>query len=680
MITTDKIRFLKGWNRLLVWMHSPALINGQERKFASETQSSNWTMQFAITGTQENDIDNIRFSAFDPTRTTMLTSDNQPMRFCAEFRRPDGESPIFFVDEPVNLVYKLLVEINTQDVKERKPWSYTVTPQTIMGMMEKRDSKTTQYRIAPSAQRFSLEKFKDNLPTKLVVKIVDYDDRPVFQKTLDLSFESENDGVFEAKQSLTLGLLPVNHYTIFTEYRNHEDQVILRNSPHSFSVVSGPVDRSLDTGDRVLSTVGHWLVKNDIKSSLGRLRFLWRAGVTRQQKLNQSWSAWGISHDGKGNVTFTPNPNIDAAIDEANRLGITVVGDLSTGFILSDRIRDGRFPPNTEAEQKELQAKSQAITDPGQLVLCPYGVPLLPPFGTKAFDKTLHDYAVALVSHYKGRVDYWSGDNETDLHAGKASEQIARVYAGAVKVLYRSMKEANPNAKYVSPSLCRKNDFTGYLQKWGFMDACDILDVHAHPINPPDMDSPVIGNSTQEGLGVVIDYVTQQGKQKPVWYGELSAPASHHVDGVRGQVSSLLKQLAWAINNEHVNVLSYLVMYNGYDYRWPSGMCNAVGEPLPVINAINTASHLLDGRKKMSTLPTLKASIEQLRVVDKEGKQTLLLWNHAPTTVWLKVKKTCQQIDALGIHKTNLEPDAQGMVQVLVDQVPVYVVGQFLDQ
>lgn len=679
-ITDSKIRLQQGWNRLLVWMHSPALINGRERKFATDSQPSNWTMQFDIVGTQENDIDNVRFTAFDPTRTTLLTSDNRPMRMMAMITRPDGESPIYFANESVTLAYDLQVGLDMPEDRDRRPWYFTVTPQTISAMMSPRDKGVSQYRIAPDAKRFAVETFKDNLPAKLRIHVVSYDGMPVLDKMLTLAFNAENQGVFESKQMLEMGSLPINHYRMYTEYLTADDKVILRHRPHSFSVVQGPVDLQADTGPRVLATVGHWLLKKDMDGVLGRLRFLWRAGITRQQKINQGWSTWGIKHDGQGNVTFTPNPDIDRVIDEAKRLGITLVGDLSTGYIRTDLLRDGQQMPQTEAEQNAAIAQAKDITDEKNLVLRPYGARDIPHFGHPMFEKTYVEAARLMASHYKGRIDYWCGDNETDLHAGKATEQIAQVYSTAVGALYRGLKQGNPDATYISPSVCRKNEFTYKLQKFGFMDACDILDVHAHPIDAPDIDSPTIGNSTKEGLGVVIDYLTETKSTKPVWFGEVSAPVSHSVDGANGQVENLVKQLAWAIHNDHVEGLSYLVVYNGYDYSWPSGMCNVGKEPLPAINAINTASHLLDGRKKLSPLGYLNPSIQQLRVADKTGKQTLVIWNHADTSVWLKVNGEVQMVDLLGITYTTLKPNSMGMVQVNIGKTPVYVVGTFTDK
>lgn len=676
-ISDSKIRLQKGWNSLLVWMHSPAMINGRKRIFATDSRSSNWTMQVEIVGTQENEINNIRFTAFDPDRQTILTSDNRPMRILAMLQRADGESPIYFADEKVDMKYNLQVGLDKPEAKDRRPWYYTVTPQTISAMMDKRDPKASQYRIAPDAHRFDPVKIKDNLPVKVRVRVVTYDNMPVVDKTMSLAFGAENQGVFETKQDWDFGNLPVNHYAVFTEYLTADDKVILRPRPESFSVVDGPVVKDQDTGPRVLSTVGHWLLKKNMDGVLNRIRFLWRSGITRQQKINQGWSTWGLAHDGNGNVTFTPNPAIDTLIDEAKKLGITLVGDLSIGYIRTDLLRAGKQMPQTEAEQKAAIAKAKDIHDLKDLMLRPYGARSVGHFGTPIFEKTYEQAGRLMAQHYKGRIDYWCGDNEIDLHAGKATEQIAQVYSTAVTALYRGIKQGNPNAVYVSPSVCRKNEFTYKLMKFGFMDACDILDVHAHPIDAPDLDAPTIGNSTKEGLGVVIDYLDQSKKNKPVWYGELSAPVSHSVDGAKGQVENLVKQLAWAINNDHVEDLSYLVVYNGYDYGWPSGMCNLGKEPLPAVNAISTASHLLDGRKKLPPLSYLKSTIQQLRVADKAGKQTLVIWNHADTQAWLKVKGDVQCVDLLGIKKTTLKPNSMSMVQIPVSNTPVYVVGQF---
>ena len=135
----------------------------------------------------------------------------------------------------------------------------------------------------------------------------------------------------------------------------------------------------------------------------------------------------------------------------------------------------------------------------------------------------------------------------------------------------------------------------------------------------------------------------------------------------------MLKQLGWALKHPTVKSLAYLVLY---DNGACLGFCNLYGDPLPANNAINVASHLVDGRPLLDDLPGLPDNVEQVCVAGGGDLQTLMLWSHQSQTVLIPCQGTeVDLIDLLG--RTDRVSVADGKVAVHVTSVPQFVRARF---
>ena len=379
---------------------------------------------------------------------------------------------------------------------------------------------------------------------------------------------------------------------------------------------------------------------------------------------------WGVKHDGEGNVTIGEAPVIDGLLDKAGEVGIRVVGDLTFGYVRPDLKREG----GQKAEEQETNTRQARVEDLARGVrIVPYGARPLPPYGTPEFEKTLHDYAHAVVSRYKDRVKLWCGDNEVD-NVGAVTPAVAAVYAHASRILYEAVKEADPEAEFITASLVRRSDCTDELLRRGYARFSDHVDVHAHPYRAPRISDPLIGNSHHEGHGVLLPYLAEGTKNAcSVYYGEVSSPLAHSANGATGQAEGVLKQLGWTLKHPIVKSLAYLALY---DNGACLGFCNLYGDPLPANNAINVASHLLDGRPLLDDLPGLPDNVEQICVAGGGDRQTLMLWSQQSQTVLIPCQGTeVDLIDLLG--RTGRVSVADGNVAVHVTPAPQFVRARF---
>ncbi len=444
-------------------------------------------------------------------------------------------------------------------------------------------------------------------------------------------------------------------------------------------MVRGPVDTAADTGPRYLGNIGHHL-GGDKEGTAERIEWLHKIGVTRQFKLVQSWSGWGVSHDGEGNVTVERSPRIDAALRQMKALGITPVGDLIVGSGVR-KLDPTKTPALTAEDQEAARVEAQRLGAGELPVIQAPGARPLPAFGTAVFEKTVYDYAFKLVSEYKDDVRHWSGMNEIDLHA-KGETGEAEMLAAAQKIAYRAAKDADPGCIVLSPSLVRRGTFVDELFAAGFADGADILNVHAHPANTPKLGtSTVLGNSGSEGIGTVRPFFEASGSEMPVWFGELSAPLAHSPRGVLGQAEAVVKQLCWAIDEPKVEAIHYLVMYNSPSY-WGAnlGFNNFYGEPHPAVNAVNTASHLIDGRAVLAKLGSLPEEVSHLRFAGDAGTETLVLWrDRGEGDLALRVRGDWAEVTNV-IGRSRAAAADGGRVTLRVGVSPVYVNADgFLD-
>ena len=656
------LRLDAGWNRLLVKVLSPSSVRGVQPVYPTVEQPGNWTLRAGISLPGGGPVPKLRVQCEDPERNSGAGESAVPLRYLTVLRGPGDRRPLFVKGEPTDLTLRIRATAgayehfpdNPHDAYEGEAWTYAAPP----------GPATT------SADRsVSLDELQKAAARKVAVTLYDFDGNQVLAERFPLAFRESAKGDLVCTVSVYRGSLPVGHYSLTTDFIDADGRVQARDHEHMAAVVRGPVDVSRDATSRRLSCVGHWLATRP--NAVEKLEWLHRVGVTQHQKLCQGWSVWGVKHDGEGNVTIGEAPVIDGLLDKAGELGIRVVGDLNFGYVRPD-LKPGGGQAALTAEEQETNAQQARVEDLARGIrLVPYGARPLPPYGTPEFEKTLHDYAHAVVSRYKDRVKLWCGDNEVDNVSAPA---VAAVYAHASRVIYKAVKEADPKAEFITASLVRRSGFTDELLRLGYAKFSDHVDVHAHPYRAPRLTDPVIGNTLQEGHGVLLPYLAEGTKNAcSVYYGEVSSPLAHSVNGATGQAEGVLKQLAWTLKHPIVKSQAYLALY---DNAACLGFCNLFGDPLPANNAINAASHFLDGRPLLDDLPGLPENVEQICVAGDGELQTLMLWSDQSQTVHIPCQGTeVHLIDLLG--RPRIASVADGKVAVHVTPTPQLVRARF---
>ena len=651
-----------GWNRLLIKVLSPSSTRGVPPVYPTAGQPGNWTLRASISLPGGGPVPRLRVQCEDPERNSPSADDAAvPVRYLSTLRGPEDRRPLFVRGESTDLTLTILAAAgsyehfpaNPHDNYEGEAWTYAAPP----------GPPTTS-----ADSNVSLDQLKQAAAKHVAVSLFDFDGKRVLADHFPLDFRESAEGGLVCTVSLYRGSLPMGHYTLTTDFIDSDGRIQARDHEHAVAVVRGPVDVSRDVTSRRLSCIGHWLAVRP--NAFEKLEWLHRVGVTQHQKLCQGWNVWGVKHDGEGNVTIGDAPVIDDLLDKAEEVGIRVVGDLTFGYERPDLKREA----GQKTEEQNTNTRPSQVEDLARGIrLVPYGARPLPPYGTPDFEKTLHDYAHAVVSRYKDRVKLWCGDNEVD-NVGAVTPAVAAVYAHASRILYDAVKEADPEAEFITASLVRRSTSTDELLRRGYARFSDHVDVHAHPYRAPRISDPLIGNSHLEGHGVLLPYLAEGTENAcSVYYGEVSSPLAHAANGATGQAEGVLKQLGWTLKHPIVKSLAYLSLY---DNAACLGFCNLYGDPLPANNAINVASHLLDGRPLLDDLPGLPDNIEQICVAGGDERQTLMLWSQQSQTALIPCHGTeVDLIDLLG--RTGRLSVTDGNVAVHVTPTPQLIRARF---
>jgi hypothetical protein len=452
-------------------------------------------------------------------------------------------------------------------------------------------------------------------PNRVNIQILNSADQVVLNQTTNLAFGGISNGEISAGVDLNLGALGVDHYRVFTHLIDPSGKVQVRNRVHSFSVLLGPVDRTKDQKPRLMGSYYEWFTEIGDAQVASKLRWLNRVGMTKQQGLYDSWTAWGMNHDGAGNVSITTAPRIDFALATAASLNIDVIGQLAEGYY------------------KEF-VFGQRISN-----LYEGDVQFYPAYGTAAWDNTFTQYATLLVNRYKDRIKIWGGKNEIDLGMDQ-SDHAAEVHAAATAKMWAGVQAADPTAIYLKSSLVRSNSTTPNLKNHGFLNYGQATDVHSHPGIAPSLHWDNLGEGSNEGRSMLLAFRYTGG----VWFGEINAPESRNYWGALGSAGDIIKQMAWAVNlrdvsNAPVQGMMYLTAYND-DVVWSynDGFNNQMGDPLPQVNAANVANHWIDGRNVLAPLADMPIGVEHIRVdvanLDPSYPQAVVVWNDG-NNLWL---------------------------------------------
>lgn len=648
VINGERVRFNAGYNRVLVKSPGPASIQGND-------PNGPWNFRMIL----RNVPSYATFRLSPPNRLVQL-ADGMPYRYQSRIQREDGETPIYIDGEAVTLNYTLRVGLgvgNGYQVPEKRNRSF--------------GGELWAYSIDPSfADEYGAHAF--NIPgviwdlfvaDRVVIRITNDQGKVIYDRKLSLDYFQGREGELESALQLQLGQLPLGHYVIRSRFINEYGHTLLWDYDHSFAVIWGPVDRTNDVAPRSLTAVGHWIMGTSNWTPSGwrfpeRLRWLKKVGFTRQQKFWEGWDHWGVRQNGDGNITLIDAPRVEHMLSIADDLDIDVIGELIEGF---------------------YRRGLQAIEIPGQWNP-------LPAAGSPEWENMYFQYGFQMASKYGDRFDYWGGLNEVDLHV--ADDFGADLVTRAQRQIVAGMRAANPGIEYISSSIVRSGR-ANRLFNLGWLDEPDIVDVHSHPFKAP---RPTDNTLTPYSNGEGTRLLASAGYDGPVVYGEMSAPSAHSPRGALGQAEAIPKQLAWAVNHRDdderpIKWISYLVPYNGPDYRWPWGFCNYAGDPLPAVNAVNVASHLLDGRNVLPSL-SLPEKVHHI-IVDSSGPEDyMVIWSEIEQRIRLPhcEKYTGGGYDLFGRSFGSRGENGRGRTLIIrtideclidVGPTPVYVAGYF---
>lgn len=450
-----------------------------------------------------------------------------------------------------------------------------------------------------------------------------------------------------ARVPIALGRLPVGHYRVVGELR-HAAGVTAYLPPLSFVVLRGLVDRAQDDGPRKLAGCDYWLMNSGTHRE--RVRWLAQVGLLRNVGSFATW--WTTFKDGKVGTEY--RDFVDETLDEAQRLGVDMVGYLEGGWPVKAL---QEFP-------RKIWLKKGLV--PERLVIWPWAP--LPEFGSPDYEHAVRAYVTQTVRRYKDRIRTWKSYNEIDIAGKMPPAQYARL----AQILHESVKEADPTATMIGASLVYLgNDWCKQLfRETDFERWHDVYDIHAHPMDPPRIGGS-IGNGSKEGLVGLGARIAEGAPDKPVWYGEISPPLSHAEGGQWEQASNVVKQAAFAVAHPKVQVLAWLVPYGGgvpdIATSGPSHL------PFPAVVATNLCAHLLDGRRVLPPFD-LGEGVHQVRVTAPGGGQTLVLWSDRSRQVSLPVAgEAATVVDPVGREREI--PVAAGKVRLSVSRTPMFVCG-----
>ena len=148
-------------------------------------------------------------------------------------------------------------------------------------------------------------------------------------------------------------------------------------------------------------------------------------------------------------------------------------------------------------------------------------------------------YIRATVSHFKGRVDHWEIINEHDhpVYTVTADKNKGRGYGKLLKIAYKTVKEANPDAKVLYGGLAmNKQDYIEESLKVAG-DSYDIMNFHTYPA--PNMPEA----SLEKLMGMLNKSMQKYGGKKPVWLTEIGSTTAEYSSDTASVMRACIKHL-----------------------------------------------------------------------------------------------------------------------------------------
>lgn len=273
------------------------------------------------------------------------------------------------------------------------------------------------------------------------------------------------------------------------------------------------------------------------------------------------------------------------------------------------------------------------------------------------------------VGRYKGRIKYWEIWNEPNFRMNGAK------YAALIATLYPIVKEVDPAAKVMGPTVCGINlPWHEDFYKAGGGKFCDILSIHDYEGH--ESIDPV---HWQWKIGALRKVMAAHGDAgKPIWQTERAITAvrgDNFMGGCQAVRVTLQRDLleTLGIPSEH-NILYYL-NEGGYG-SVPSYIWSKAG-PHPAALALRTRQAMIQGRPFVGTLdfgPTGNKILWGLHYRGPQG-DTVMLRNlgtlDQPVDLQLKGGSEIEVVDSFG--NTRAMKADNGKLRLVATQMPQYL-------
>lgn len=287
------------------------------------------------------------------------------------------------------------------------------------------------------------------------------------------------------------------------------------------------------------------------------------------------------------------------------------------------------------------------------------------------------NYAKAVVSHLKGKVQYFEIWNEWNGSFGNGLG--VKEYYALLQAAYKAVKEANPNATVLGGAVAASDyGWLGELLKLGGGDYMDAISFHPYTNAGPE------GAQFAETMVRVKQQFKDLGFTKPMWISEVGWSSGNHTEVEQAAFAVQVKTLLLANPGVVDKIFWYDSLNDGMnkeDYESNFGLLSQRGPyaAKPAYAALAANENLLSGAKFVKEYK-LDANLRILRFKGSGNKDILAVWSkNGQQTIGLNVgDDKLDTVDLFG-NKTSTTA-VQNVLSTTVTGTPTYYVGKFGDQ
>ncbi len=299
--------------------------------------------------------------------------------------------------------------------------------------------------------------------------------------------------------------------------------------------------------------------------------------------------------------------------------------------------------------------------------------------GFEAFTK----YAISIVKHFIGRVNYFEIWNEWNIGYGNTKGQPPEVYSELLKNVYPAIKNVNPQAFIIGGVVARIDlEWIRKILEKGSHNYFDALSVHpyCYPANPEE------GHFLQN-LDLIRDLMIRYGGVKPIWISEIGWPTHEGEFGISETMAACYLVQTYVLNLSSKfpsPIFWYDLQNDGVNEQEKEdnfGLLRCwTNEVVPYAAKKSYVAYNVMANKlaNVESVP-INQSYSNLRVykfydVDSNNNIFVLWSSNGKQKVRLKTKEGSLKLtDILGNEKFLKVTD--GIIDVISEEIPFYIEG-----